>query len=420
LGYLLYSLFLKLYPLGIRIASLWNEKAGQWIHGRKNLFDRIKNEMAGGSSSPPSKVIWMHCASLGEFEQGRPVIERIRAENPGHLIILTFFSPSGFNIVKNFKGADHIFYLPPDSASNAKKFIALVDPSLVLWVKYEYWYHYLAELKRKNISTLLISGAFREGQPFFKWYGAFWRKMLQSFSWYFLQNNKSGELLNNIGINNITVSGDTRFDRVISIAENTDAIAGIKEFCNGSKVVVAGSTWEDDEAELVHYARTNRDIKFIIAPHEVDKENLRDVKKEFTGSVFYSEMNETTSQTSNTIIIDNVGMLSRLYQYADIAYVGGGFGYDGLHNILEPAVFGKPVMFGPGIERNFEAVELVECGGGIIINNALELEKAMDGLFSDKVKLEKMGAAAKAYVYGNAGASEKISEYIQEKRLLTS
>jgi 3-deoxy-D-manno-octulosonic-acid transferase len=420
LGYLLYSLFIKLYPLGIRLASIWNEKAGEWIKGRRGLFEKIKKETGERSSTPSSKVIWMHCASLGEFEQGRPVIEKIRSENPGHVIVLTFFSPSGYNIVKNFKGADHIFYLPPDSSSHAKKFIELINPSLVLWVKYEFWYHYLSELKRKNIPTLLISGAFRKGQPFFKWYGGFWRKMLGNFSWYFLQNDLSAELLDNIGIKNITVSGDTRFDRVISIAENADDIPGIKQFCNGSKVVVAGSTWEDDEAELVHYAKANRDIKFIIAPHEVDKENLKDVKKEFTGSVFYSEINDPTSKNSNIIIIDNVGMLSRLYQYADITYVGGGFGYHGLHNILEPAVFGKPVIFGPGIERNFEAVELVECGGGIIINNALELEKAMDGLFRDKDDLEKAGRAAKEYVYGNAGASEKISEYIQEKRLLTS
>lgn len=431
MGLLFYTIFLKLYPIGIRIASLWNDKALLWVKGRKKFpsFD---------SSDEKNKTIWMHCASLGEFEQGRPLIEKIRKEYPGYIIVITFFSPSGYEIQKKITGADHIFYLPADSALNAKKFIELINPKLVLWVKYEYWYYYLHELKKKNIPTLLISGSFRKDQPFFKWYGNFWKKMLDCFTYYFLQNEDSKILLENIGIKNVTVSGDTRFDRVITIAENFDDVPLIKEFCGNNKVIVAGSTWEDDEAELVHYAKTNAHIKFIIAPHEVDKENLRDVKKEFVNSILYSEWilnvkrqtsnvkSETPSHDSpftfhgNCLIIDNIGMLSRLYKYADITYVGGGFGYDGLHNILEAAVYGKPVIFGPEFEKNFEAQELIECGGGITIENALELEKTLTHLFSNADELEKRSIAAKNYVYSKAGATKKIMEFIQENRLLTN
>lgn len=426
---LFYTLFLKLYPLGIRIASFWNDKAKLWIKGRKD-FPSL--------SYDTHETIWMHCASLGEFEQGRPVIEKIRENYPAYRIVITFFSPSGYEIQKNFKGADHIFYLPLDSASNAKKFISLINPTLVLWVKYEYWYYYLQELKARNISLLLISGAFRKDQPFFKWYGNFWKKMLGCFTYHFLQNQHSKDLLETVQINNVSVSGDTRFDRVMAIAENFEDIPLIKEYCGESKVIVAGSTWEDDEAELVHYAKTNQDIKFIIAPHEIDKENLADVKKAFKGSMFYSEWllfvngetSDVKSQTSshlspftfhgNVLIIDNVGMLSRLYKYADITYVGGGFGDDGLHNILEAAVYGKPVIFGPQFEKNAEAEELIECGGGITIENALELEKILDRLLNTPTEWEERSRAAKNYVYSNAGATKKIMEYIQEKRLLTS
>ena len=425
---LLYNIFLKLYPLGIRIAAIWNDKAKLWIKGRKKFPYTGTEER--------SETIWMHCASLGEFEQGRPLIEKIRTEYPAYRIVITFFSPSGYEIQKNFTGADHVFYLPGDSASNAKKFITLINPKLVLWVKYEYWHYYLHELKKKNIPILLVSGAFRKDQPFFKWYGNFWRKMLSCFTYYFVQNTFSKDLLESINIKNVIVSGDTRFDRVIAIAENFDDVPLIKEFCGNHKVIVAGSTWEDDEAEWVHYTKTNSDIRFIIAPHEIDKENLNDVKKEFTGSIFYSELivklqtanvkDEASSHVSpltshgNILIIDNIGMLSRLYKYADITYVGGGFGYDGLHNILEAAVYGKPVIFGPVFDKNFEAQELIESGGGITITNALELEKNLTKLFNDPGELQRRSSAAKNYVYGNAGATKKIMEYIQENRLLTS
>jgi len=410
---ILYNLFIKLYVLGIGIASIWNDKAKQWIHGRK-IFPVINN------TSIKKPTIWMHCASLGEFEQGRPVIEKIRAQYPHCKIVLTFFSSSGFEIQKKFTGADFIFYLPTDSALHAKKFINLINPTLVLWIKYEFWYYYLEELRNRNIPVLLISASFRKDQTFFKWYGAFWKNMLHCFTFYFVQNENSKNLLNTLGFKNAIVSGDTRFDRVITIAENLEDIALLKEFCNNSKVIVAGSTWEDDEAELVHYVKTNPWLKFIIAPHEVDKENLEDVKKVFTGSIFYSELNENNTQNHNVVIIDNIGMLSRLYSYADVTYVGGGFGDDGLHNILEAAVYGKPVIFGPELQKNFEAAELIECGGGISIENALELEDAFNNLLNNEPELKRRSEAAKKYVYSNAGATEKVIQFIQENRLLTS
>nr|MBA3674515.1 3-deoxy-D-manno-octulosonic acid transferase [Chitinophagaceae bacterium] len=282
LGLLLYTIFLNLYSVGIRIATLWSDKALLWRKGRRR-FPTVE------PTSELNDTVWMHCASLGEFEQGRPLIEEIRKKYPNHILVITFFSPSGYEIVKNFTGADHIFYLPADSAVNAKKFVELINPKLVIWVKYEYWYYHLHELKKRNIPALLISGSFRNDQPFFKWYGKFWREMLSCFTFYFVQNESSKKLLENININNVIVSGDTRLDRAITVAGNFEEVLFIKEFCGNNKVIVAGSTWEDDEAELVHYAKTNSHIKFIIAPHEVDKENINDVKKSFAGSIFYSE-----------------------------------------------------------------------------------------------------------------------------------
>ena len=417
---ILYHIFIRLYPLAIQFAGIWNEKAKMWTEGRKDIFKKIKKSLPEQNSSLTTQTIWMHCASLGEFEQGRPVLEQIKKDYPHYKIVITFFSPSGYEVQKNYAGADYVFYLPADTAGNAKRFIGLIKPTLVLWIKYEFWFYYLQTLKEKQIPVLLISGAFRNDQPFFKWYGNFWKEILSSFNHIFLQNPQSQVLLENLHFKNTTLSGDTRFDRVIAIAENFEEMAMIKEFCAGSKVIVAGSTWEDDEAELVHFAKTNKHIKFIIAPHEVDKENMADVKKSFPGSIFYSELHNTPNKTAHILIIDSIGFLSRLYKYADITYVGGGFGDDGLHNILEAAVYGKPVVFGPEFERNFEAEELIECGGGITIENAVELEKIFNELFNNETELLRRCKAAINYVYSNAGATGKIMQFIQENRLLTN
>ena len=367
------------------------------------------------------KSIWMHCASLGEFEQGRPVLEAVRKKYPHYKVVLSFFSPSGYEIRKNYEGADAIIYLPADSHNNARKLIENLQPALVLWVKYEYWFYYLRELHKRKVPVILVSGIFRPSQPFFAWYGGIWRQMLSYFSALFVQNQASLDLLQGINIQTFTrISGDTRFDRVIDIAESNQSIPLIQQFIAGSSSLVAGSTWEDDEIELIHYVKLHPEIKFIIAPHEIHEENLRDVKKEFVNSIFFSELQSGKSIAANTnvLIIDNIGMLSTLYRYADIAYVGGGFGSDGIHNTLEAAVYGKPVLFGPVYEKFAEARGLVETGGAFSINNALELEKKLDSLFKDDTARATASYAARQYVYQMRGATKNILYYIEEKRLL--
>jgi 3-deoxy-D-manno-octulosonic-acid transferase len=412
---ILYQLFLFFYKAGIWFVSFWNPKAKLWITGRRDVFKNLKNAL---ESSVNKKRIWMHCASLGEFEQGRPVLQKIKETNPDATIIVTFFSPSGYEIAKKKNDFEHIFYLPIDSAVHAKKWMKIVKPDLVLWVKYEYWHYYLQEIKRKNSPLLMISGVYRNDQIFFKWYGAFYRNMLKSFTHFFVQNEDSKvQLQKIISTEKITISGDTRCDRVINIAENFTEVPGISQFCKEQKVIVAGSTWEEDEAEWTHFVKQHPEIKFIFAPHEIDKENLADVKAQFLGSIFYSDWLKSFStndyEPTHCLIIDNIGTLSRLYYYATIAYVGGGFGDDGLHNILEAAVYGKPVIFGPEHEKNFEAQELINSSGAITIRNALELEKAVNNLLNNEEELSARSAAARNYVYKNAGATEKIISFIE-------
>ncbi len=432
---LLYNLFLSLYAGGIRIAALWNPKAKLWANGRKRWQLEVQSLQSGFKSGESgeesalstnvSKIIWMHCASLGEFEQGRPVLESIKTSYPHCKIVLTFFSPSGYEIRKNYTGADLILYLPMDSPANANKFIDAVKPSLVLWVKYEYWYYYLTELKERDIPVLLISGIFRQSQPFFKWYGGLWKKILKNFDHLFVQTKNSEQLLHTIGINeNITVTGDTRFDRVVTIAEQWEKLADpIEQFCDGHPIIVAGSTWEEDEEELIHFARAYPVIRFIFAPHEVSKERINDLQKEFPQALLYSSLINRQLCTvihSNVLIIDTIGILSRLYKYASIAYVGGGFNESGIHNILEAAVYGKPIVFGPEYEKFAEATDLIDAGAAFSFENALELEALLNKLLNDPLLLEKSGHIAREYVYKNKGATEMIINYIQRKRLLIS
>ena len=415
-----YHLFLWIYKAGIHIVSLGNKKAKLWIKGRKRIFKKLKKAVSGFSDG---KIIWMHCASLGEFEQGRPVLQKLKDTHSNIKIVISFFSPSGFEIVKNNKEFPNVFYLPMDSKLHAEKWMSILKPDLILWVKYEYWYYYLQEIQNRHVPLLMVSGIYRESQTFYKWYGGFYRNMLKPFTHFFVQNDSSKEWLEKlVSAEKISVSGDTRCDRVINIAKNFTEVPGIAEFCANNKVIVAGSTWEEDEAEWTHYVREHPEVKFIIAPHEVDEENLHDVQKQFAGSVFYSEWlaNQVpiNNQEINCLIIDNVGMLSRLYHYATITYVGGGFGYDGLHNILEAAVYGKPVIFGPEYDKNFEAEEMLASSGGITIKNAIELEKIVDHLLNDGVELQARSDAAKNYVYKNAGATNKIISFIESNKLV--
>ena len=420
---LFYNIFLFLYSAGIRVASLWNPKVKKWLDGRKNIFASINSKL----KTENSKLVWMHCASLGEFEQGRPVLESLKQQDSSLIIVLTFFSPSGYEVMKDYKGADHIFYLPMDNIFSAKKFIDAIDPSLVLWVKYEYWFYYLQELKRRNIPVLLVSGVFRKSQPFFKWYGGIWKKMLESFDHLFVQNEASQKLLQTIGVTqNVTISGDTRFDRVIEIAKQSLNAPIIRSFCAGNTIIVAGSTWEDDEVILAAYGdETNHQQKMIIVPHELDKAHLENVKKIFKRSVFYSELESNPAllneiATYNTLVIDSVGMLSRLYSYGHINYIGGGFTNDGIHNILEAAVWGKPVIIGENYEKYFEAVDLVECAAAESIGDVVELKEVIDNWITDTTAYNESAVAAKEYVYAKAGATKKIMEYIYVNRLLTN
>lgn len=419
-----YNIFLVLYRISARLISPWNRKAQWWIDGRKNIFEKIKSS---GVADQPS-VIWVHCASLGEFEQGRPVLENIRKEYPSHKIVLTFFSPSGFQAKKDYQGADYIFYLPFDSKQNAKKFIETVHPKLVLWVKYEYWFYYLRELKKRNIPTMLVSGVFREDQVFFKWYGSLHRRMLQCFTHFFVQTDESKKLLGGIGFSvNVSISGDTRFDRVIEIADQFEPNELIEKFCGKARTIVAGSTWEEDEEQLDHYANGHTEIKFIIAPHEIDEERLKEVESLFRYCVRFSELKKWVADgrwpgpsAVNVLLIDNIGMLASLYKYADVTYVGGGFGDDGVHNVLEAAVYGKPVVHGPVIEKYVEATGLVDCGGGFVIDSALEAEETFNRLLSNSEEYLAACKASENYVRSRQGATQKIMQFIQENRLLTN
>ncbi len=436
---LLYNIFLHIYSAALHLAASWNPKAKQWVRGRRGWKPDLQTKInlwqaeAGGSHKretsgmqrASAKIVWMHCASLGEFEQGRPLLEALRISHPEYKILLTFFSPSGYEIRKNHKGADYIMYLPMDGAANAKDFVAIVQPSLVLWVKYEYWHYYLAALKKSAIPVLLVSGIFRPSQPFFKWYGKFWQTMLDCFQQLFVQNNGSRQLLETIERSNLcTVTGDTRFDRVIDVAANFTPLAPqLEAFCRGHQVLVAGSTWEEDEEELMHYTRVYPHIKFVIAPHEVSEERIKDLLEEFPQAVLYSSLIAEPSvgnHHSNVLIIDNIGSLSKLYKYATITYVGGGFNQSGIHNILEAAVYGKAVVFGPVYEKFAEARDLVDAGGAFSIENALELEDLLNSLLNDQQKLDRAGEIARNYVYEHHGATEKIMEYIYTKRLLTN
>lgn len=416
----LYNIFLLLFRAGTHIASLFNPKAKKWVSGRKDIFKKLEAAIPMND-----KIIWMHCASLGEFEQGRPVLEKLKEQGTGHKVLLTFFSPSGYEVQKNYKGADWVFYLPIDGATNARRFLEIVHPSLVIFVKYEFWYYYLKKIKYREIPFILVSAIFRKDMRSFKWFGGLQLKMLSRFNHIFLQNESSKQMLDELGAEkNYSVAGDTRFDRVIEIADNFKPIESIENFCNGKKVLVAGSTWPEDEAILsaITEILNRNDIKLIIAPHEINSSHIQNLKLLFPKAILFSELKTANQQpiTSNQLIIDNVGMLARLYHYADICFVGGGFKPMGVHNVTEAAVYGKPVLMGPYISKYQEAVELVKTGGGCVVNNEDELNEKITELLQDNNKYNKSCEASFKYIRENAGAVNKILGYIQVNRLLTN
>ena len=401
----IYSIIISIAGLLLQIIALFVPKINLFVAGRKEVFPTLKAKI-----KPTDKTIWFHAASLGEYEQGLPVIERIKEKYPTHKIIISFFSPSGYEVRKNNTLADATVYLPLDSKKNVSRFIQLVHPEIVFFIKYEFWPNYLNELKSQNIPTYLISGIFREKQAFFKWYGGFYRKALDAFTYFFVQNENSLQLLHQLGKENAIVSGDTRFDRVVSILERDNTLDFIAEFKNGTTTVVAGSTWHKDEELLIDFINSNStDTKYIIAPHNIKQDQIQQLKNNCTKKiVLYSEKEGKELKDYDVFIIDTIGILTKIYSYADIAYVGGGFGNPGIHNILEPATFGIPIVIGPNYSHFAEAIELVQIGGCISVNNPENFQAILNELISDSLVQKSKGNLSAQFVQKNKGAVAKI------------
>ncbi|WP_265857994.1 3-deoxy-D-manno-octulosonic acid transferase [Pedobacter sandarakinus] len=401
---LLYIIGIRVYTFVIRVFSLFNPKAEQFINGRKNVYTQIVQRI-----NPAEKHIWFHFASLGEFEQGRPVLEQLKTQYPDKQIVITFFSPSGYEIRKNYPLAD-VFYLPMDSKRNARRFLDLINPEVAIFTKYEFWHFYFKTLKERQIPLYLISGIFRPQQTFFAWYGGFYRNLLTAVSHFFVQNEESEILLKSIGFNNVTRSGDTRFDRVYENAQHPKPLPIIAAFCKDAPVIIAGSTWLPDEKLLVSLAEQHPAWKLIIAPHEIDVLHIRGLEELFPKAVKYSNLEKSsTGNQSQILIIDNIGILSSLYQYGKLAYIGGGFG-TGIHNTLEAAAFGLPVIFGPKFDKFQEAKDLISVGAAKSIIN----EETLIDAFEMFKRNEISSAAARAYVYKQKGATVQILAAIKK------
>jgi len=407
--FFLYNLLVVVAGFLLNIAALFSRKLKLFVDGRKEVFNVLSDKLKAND-----KTIWFHAASLGEYEQGLPVMEKIKAKYPDHKLVLTFFSPSGYEVRKNNTIADVTVYLPLDTKRNVRKFLKVVSPELVFFIKYEYWPNYLNEIWKQKITTYLISGVFRENQVFFKWYGGFYRKALEAFNHFFVQNSKSKELLLQLGKTNVTVSGDTRFDRVASILEKDNSLNFISEFKNDTLTIVVGSSWPKDESLLVDYINsTDHHIKFIIAPHNIKPEQIQQLKNSITKkTVLFSEKQNAKLTDFDIFIIDTIGILTKIYSYADIAYVGGGFGNPGVHNILEPATFGIPIIIGPNYSHFAEATALVEMGGCISISNGLQLNDAFENLVRNKdIRYEK-GHICSTFVQMNKNVTEIILKHL--------
>jgi 3-deoxy-D-manno-octulosonic-acid transferase len=414
----LYNLVVLLAEQLLKIVALFSPKMKLFVDGRKSVFQTLTDKI-----QTTDRTIWFHAASLGEYEQGLPVIEAIKKQFPNHKIVITFFSPSGYEVRKNNTVADVTVYLPLDTISNAKQFIKLVHPEMVFFIKYEYWPNYLNELKNQNIKTYLISGILREKQAFFKWYGGFYRNALKTFDYFFVQNESSKKLLQSIGFTNVKVSGDTRFDRVVSILERDNSLDFIEEFKDNKTSIVIGSSWPKDESLLINYInQSSDDIKFIIAPHNIKEEQIQELKKSISKKIIlFSENVETrhalSLQEYSVFIIDTIGILTKIYSYADIAYVGGGFGNPGVHNILEPATFGVPVVIGPNYSHFAEATALVNMEGCISIQNQTQLNEAFDLLLHNEDERLEKGHVCSTFVQMNKGATQTIMNHILNETL---
>jgi 3-deoxy-D-manno-octulosonic-acid transferase len=398
-----------LASLLLKLVAYFSPKIRLFIDGRKTVFATLESKI-----SPEDKTIWFHAASLGEFEQGLPVMEQLKLHYPEHKIVVTFFSPSGYEVRKNNTVADVTVYLPLDTSSNAKMFLRLVHPEIVFFIKYEFWPNYLKELKSAGIKTYLISGIFRNNQTFFKWYGGFYRKALTAFTYFFVQNESSKILLQKLGYSNVQLTGDTRFDRVAAILERDNTLDFIAEFKNNFVTIVIGSSWPKDETLLVDYInQCNFKIKFIIAPHNINAEQIQELKNSIhKNTVLFSEKEGKNLADYQVLIVDTIGILTKIYHYADIAYVGGGFGHPGVHNILEPATFGIPIVLGPNYSHFAEVISLVYLKGCLSIKNKKELEDAFYELLFNEIIRHEKGNICRTFVQINKGATKRILNQI--------
>lgn len=401
-----YLFGIKIFYFLMLIASLFNSKAKLWLIGRKGIINKLKSEI-----NPQEKLAWFHCASLGEFEQGRALIESFKENHKDYKILVTFFSPSGYEVRKDYDKADYVYYLPLDTPKNAKQFLDAVNPSAIFFIKYEFWYFFLREIGKRQIPLYLVSGIFRKNQRFFKTYAVQSRKMLKNFTHFFVQNKESQKLLQSINFDNVTVSGDTRFDRVYTLAQQAKNLSLIEKFKADKTTLVAGSTWKPDEEIIVKYINENpQKFKLIIAPHEIHKENINRLINSFrkeTRILRYSEANEDNILNADVLIIDSIGLLSSLYKYANIAYIGGGFG-KGIHNTLEAATFGLPIIFGPNYLKFQEAKDLISIGAANSIDSGIKLNNLLDSLLVNNDEMLRKGNSSAAYILKQKGATDKI------------
>lgn len=398
-----YNLGIQVMICGAKVASLWNPKAKKWINGRKHLMQKIRESITAND-----RIVWVHASSLGEFEQGRPIMEAIRATHPEYKIMLTFFSPSGYEIRKNYAGADFVFYLPFDAPHSVKEFMRVVRPEIAIFIKYEFWLNFLDALRHSNCHTLLVSAIFRKNSVFFRPWGGAFRRALKTYDTLFVQNEESKQLLASIGINNVVIAGDTRFDRVAKLAEAAPKLDTIASFRDGKRMFVAGSTWGPDEELLIPLINAHPDTKFIIAPHEMDRHRIEHLMCSVKGgAVRYTESDGADFDKYQVMIIDTIGILSGVYRYADFGYIGGGFGA-GIHNTLEPATFGIPLAFGPKYKKFKEAVDLITVGAAQNISDYRSLDEWFSALEHDESLRASKGAAAKEYITSHEGATEQI------------
>jgi len=409
--YFLYNITVNIASIILKIGALFNKKIELFVKGREDVFSKLKKNFTS-----KDKILWFHCASLGEFEQGRPIIEKCKKEFHDYKILITFFSPSGYEIRKNYAIVDLVTYLPLDTAKNMKTFLNLVNPKIAVFVKYEFWPNLLKQLKNNEVKTILISGIFRKDQSFFKNYGGWMKRSLLTFDHFYVQNKTSEELLKNIGLTNVTVSGDTRFDRVFEITEQNNKLEFIEKFADKKVTLIAGSTWPKDEELLVSYinCESEPNQKFVIAPHNINQNDIAKLKRSISKEVvLFSELNSKNLSNYQVLIIDTIGLLSKIYNYADIAYVGGGFG-SGIHNILEPATFAVPIIIGPNYHKFKEAKDLVKLDACKVITNNAELSTTLKELFANYDQRKIRGKLSRNYILGNIGATKIIFDYLDK------